>query len=401
MTPSEMLWLWQNAQGKKRILEVGSWKGRSTHALCSGAAKTGGMVWAVDHFRGSEGEAEAILGRPLREGESDHHAEAKANPDAFYHNFLETMKGFDNLTVYRADSLEAAKEFPDGFFDMIFLDGSHIEADVRADILAWAPKCSGLLAGHDYQGGWPGVMAAVDSTLGKPDGVNASIWHKKVQAPEVNPLLTYMEDCVKKGLPISFVKRGDGEEAAMAGEKGANCDGHPYSEDLGRKLKTAFWHMDKLTAPRNGRTWVNVVPFEDQRFYNILLHRPDQNFDAVKGFWSAVRESEAHKIFVGPERLKAVAGMLKAEFVKIPLVNAFSEYDWIRGKLMQHAKPGTVFIFCASMVGKVWMAHLLERSAEISCIDAGSAWDPLFVPGGTRTMQLRQELLQREYAEWM
>jgi hypothetical protein len=218
---------------------------------------------------------------------------------------------------------------------------------------------------------------------------------------EDNPLRAYLADCVKKGLPVSFIKRGDGEELAMTGEKGANCDGHPYSVELGQKLKTAFWHLEKKSAPREGRTWVNVVPFNDQKFYNILLHRNDQDFDSVKAFWGAVRDSEHPKVFVGPGRLKPVADMLKAgTFIETPLVNAFSEYNAIREKLMWHAKAGTIFVFCAGMPAKVWIAHLLEREENISCIDAGSAWDPLVV-GQTRTEQLPKWLLEHEYAEWM
>jgi hypothetical protein len=68
---------------------------------------------------------------------------------------------------------------------------------------------------------------------------------------------------------------------------------------------------------------------------------------------------------------------------------------------MWHCKPGAVFIMSCGMMAKVLAANLLERSQEISVLDAGSAWDPLFVDGGTRTMQLPKWLLEREYAEWM
>ena len=386
MLPSELVWLHDNAQGKKRILEVGSWKGRSTHALCTGAAKSG-TVYAVDHFGGSS-----------EVGDWTHGADA----DEIFRQFTSNTAQFENLIVRRADSLEAVKDFPEGYFDAAFVDATHDFEHVRSDILAWRSKVKGggLLCGHDFQLGWPGVCAAVRAVVGDPDGVSGAIWWKKVPPRDTQPLLSYLTSMVREGKPASFVKLGDGEQACMDGEKGANCDGHPYSEPLAWKLKMAFSALEKMTAPREGRTWVNVVPFSDQPYFNCLLHRNTNSLDDVKAFWAAVRESDKLKVFVGPRRLEPVAGMLKALFVEVPLVNAFSEYDAIREKLTWHAKAGTIFVFSAGFVSKVLIANLLQRTQEISCIDAGSCWDPLVV-GPTRTEQLPKWLLEHEYREWM
>jgi len=57
----------------------------------------------------------------------------------------------------RSSSLDAAKEFPDGFFDLVFIDGNHTQVAVKADLLAWWPKVrpEGLFCGDDYL--WPGL----------------------------------------------------------------------------------------------------------------------------------------------------------------------------------------------------------------------------------------------------
>jgi len=156
-----------------------------------------------------------------------------------------------------------------------------------------------------------------------------------------------------------------------------------------------------MSAPKEGRTWVNVVPFEDQPFYNCILHRSGNNLAAVKEFWGAVRDSASPKVFIGPARLRPAAEMLKAQFIEIPLVNAFAEYRSIKEKLIWKAEFGTIFIFCAGMTAKPLIASLLEFRPEMSCIDAGSAWDPLFVEQPTRTEQLSKEVLEQEYREWM
>ena len=76
-------------------------------------------------------------------------------------------------------SVEAAANYADGFFDLVFIDADHEEASVRADIEAWRPKVrngGGILSGHDY--GWtnhPGVKAAVDALFG-PVNHYESVW---------------------------------------------------------------------------------------------------------------------------------------------------------------------------------------------------------------------------------
>lgn len=166
MIPREMAWLYGQAQKHKRILEYGSWKGRSTHALCQGAEPGGGIVWAVDHFGGSADP-----------GDLTHNADA----NEVYGAFLENTKDCPNLRVRRADGATAVKDFPDGYFDMIFIDGEHTEEAFRADLLRWAPKVArdGILCGHDYSPTWPGIRKALLDVLGEPDGVCGSIWFKR------------------------------------------------------------------------------------------------------------------------------------------------------------------------------------------------------------------------------
>ncbi len=75
-------------------------------------------------------------------------------------------------------SVEAAKELADT--DVTFIDAGHDLTSVRADILAWGPKCK-TLCGHDYQPNWAGVVAAVDELC--PGAVNpiGEIWVRRDQ----------------------------------------------------------------------------------------------------------------------------------------------------------------------------------------------------------------------------
>ena len=59
---------------------------------------------------------------------------------------------FPNIKIIRNLSTEAAKQFPDGYFDYVYIDADHSYEAVRDDIKAWYPKVKqfGVLGGHDY-----------------------------------------------------------------------------------------------------------------------------------------------------------------------------------------------------------------------------------------------------------
>lgn len=132
MSDGELQWLYEAAKDCKRIVEIGCWKGRSTHALLSGCH---GTVFAVDHFMGNPSEIDTA------------HAEAKTVD--IYEIFERNVGSFSNLFVLRKDSIEASKHFKDNSLDMVFIDGEHTKQAFKADYETWLPKCSGLFCGHD------------------------------------------------------------------------------------------------------------------------------------------------------------------------------------------------------------------------------------------------------------
>jgi len=143
MEPIELAWLYVAANGMESIVEIGSWRGKSTHALLSGCK---GTVWAVDHFRGNK----------------EH---TKADKKDIYKTFLKNVGHFKNLRVLKMDSSEAVKKFKDNSVDMVFIDGSHAYDDVKEDIRAWYPKAKKIICGHDFN--FPPVYNAVRESLDK------------------------------------------------------------------------------------------------------------------------------------------------------------------------------------------------------------------------------------------
>lgn len=167
MTPAELAWLYRRGIENRMIVEVGSWKGRSTYALAASGAK----VIAVDTWEGVPHDPAT---------QRDYYAEAAADSDAVYQEFLDNTRGL-NVTAMRMSSHAAAALLMVEYgpvFDVVFIDADHAYDAVRDDILAYRPllRPGGLLCGHDYERGCSGVIRAVDELLPGATIGPDSIW---------------------------------------------------------------------------------------------------------------------------------------------------------------------------------------------------------------------------------
>ena len=130
------------------VVEIGSWKGRSTVVLARAlASRGGGVVHAIDPHQGGL-----------------EHTPGADTFDEFVGNVK--RKGVAHLVrAHRASSLEVARGWsePAG---MVWVDGSHEYEDVRADLEAWLPHLvsGGVLAMHDTTN-LPGPGRAADELL--------------------------------------------------------------------------------------------------------------------------------------------------------------------------------------------------------------------------------------------
>lgn len=168
MSFKEQLFLFTQAGNMESVIELGSWKGKSTHAICSSGCPD---VVAIDTWMGSKAEPSA-------------HAQAKDG--SVFEEFKRNVGHFKNLTIIKDDINNAVLDIPDKSVDMIFIDAGHTYEEVREDIRKWKGKAKILLCGHDYVSGWPGVKQAVDEELGGPDEIHDSIWVKWLNKPLVS-----------------------------------------------------------------------------------------------------------------------------------------------------------------------------------------------------------------------
>ena len=126
-----------------KILEIGSFMGRSTHYLATSlynAEKFDVKIYALDTFEGSSEHANIKL------------------PKDFSHMFRENLKFFIGRDVVRvcqgrSDDKKMLDKFEDNFFDYIMVDGAHEYEAVKSDVENWWPKLKddGVMFGDDIE----------------------------------------------------------------------------------------------------------------------------------------------------------------------------------------------------------------------------------------------------------
>lgn len=101
-----------------------------------------------------------------------------------YNAVCALVQGYTRAHVVRGISPGVANQFPDNYFDVVYIDANHAYEATKADLAAWYPKVKpgGALTGHDYlDGELPegsfGVKRAVTEFFGRdPDIVTQEAW---------------------------------------------------------------------------------------------------------------------------------------------------------------------------------------------------------------------------------
>ena len=130
------------------FVEVGSFLGKSAVYMAVEIINSEKDIKfdCIDHWEGSE----------------EHVDDDKVNLDTMYEDFLkniESVKGIIN--PIRAKSIDASKLYKPNSLDFVFIDASHDELSVKADLAYWMPRVKedGIIAGDDLNN--EGVANAV------------------------------------------------------------------------------------------------------------------------------------------------------------------------------------------------------------------------------------------------
>jgi predicted O-methyltransferase YrrM len=123
----------QTVSKDKIVLEIGSWKGRSTVCI----AEIAEQVFACDPHTAFNTQ---LLGEEFISLEE----------------WKENTKGYENIILLLGKSIDEVPKLRDDFFDVVFIDGCHFYASVKEDIELSIPKLKneGIFVFHDW--GWDG-----------------------------------------------------------------------------------------------------------------------------------------------------------------------------------------------------------------------------------------------------
>lgn len=151
LLPGQENWLFKTARSLPNganLVEIGSFKGRSTSCLAFGCRGAKKRVFAVDSFNGNQW---------------DFHERG------FFREFSENMKRCglgEYVEPVVGTSSEVAKSWTRPI-NFLFIDGSHRYEDVLADFAGFFPHVvtGGIVAFHDVCESWPGVLKAWHETI--------------------------------------------------------------------------------------------------------------------------------------------------------------------------------------------------------------------------------------------
>jgi Methyltransferase domain len=147
----------------KLIIEVGSWKGLSATTMATAVKQLGldTKIICIDTWLGA---TEFIGGTGERDLAPFH-----GYPTVYYQFIANVLHlGLQDIIVpFPQSSINAARwlRSKNVTAELIYLDASHEEDDVRLDLAAYYPLVAsgGVLFGDDYGTAWPGVANAVDA----------------------------------------------------------------------------------------------------------------------------------------------------------------------------------------------------------------------------------------------
>ena len=143
-SPKQERWFFGAAKAAPKnavIVEIGSFKGRSTVSFGFGCVGTQKHIYAIDLFEGDGADY----------GQGDF--------QKVFHDNVIRCELSNYITSIKKHSIQVAATW-DKPIDILFIDGSHEYQDVKADFEAFYPyvKKNGTIAFHDIKGKWDGVI---------------------------------------------------------------------------------------------------------------------------------------------------------------------------------------------------------------------------------------------------
>jgi hypothetical protein len=197
-----------------------------------------------------------------------------------------------------------------------------------------------------------------------------------------------------------FVKYGDGEYYAALFYEGGNCDGTPYTYNLGSKVRESFIYnsqqknamMGEWHSLKNKPFWEGLdAAIQDVQwvdFHTVLIDQNTSGNDKLNLF-KAIKECSRKKIYVANESMTRAKEIFNVEsHVIINASNWFdTEYDSVFHSVCSAVEDdaNTLILISAGMGGKFLVSELHKKYPRAIYIDIGSGFDMLCAKRNSRT----------------
>jgi predicted O-methyltransferase YrrM len=168
----ESAWLYRAARGRREIVEIGSYRGKSCVIMARGSLAGGGagaQITAIDPH---------AVGRDSPRFEF-HQKDRAVLLDAVGRHGVGRLVNEMVMT-----SREALERWDGRAIDLLWVDGDHSYEAARFDLEAWGEfvRPGGVAAAHDYSERFPGVVRAWDEVMteargwGRTRRVRSLVW---------------------------------------------------------------------------------------------------------------------------------------------------------------------------------------------------------------------------------
>ena len=220
---------------------------------------------------------------------------------------------------------------------------------------------------------------------------------------------------IKRCENFSFIKFGDGELRCMMGCEGGDQE-YLYYKELAQKLHAA-WYFFNTKENIYIAKWNDHKPGMDgttdtERFLNDLISGTNVGVDFVNfeillqntltkqkfDFYKTIKASKRKKIYVGPGRiLPGIKGFLNTDLaIEAPYPDTFRYYDKVLEWTLKEACDNSIIMLSVGPVANLLIHDLVRYNPNITCLDMGSALEPLtFV--NTREGQLPRVVVRKYY----
>ncbi len=204
-------------------------------------------------------------------------------------------------------------------------------------------------------------------------------------------------ECIRRRIPVSFSKYGDGEYACANAFNGHNCDADSYTEKKRAALIESFKYMTQSAENSYVSYWTDdissywqsltTVPIRWAKLHTLILD--DASVEDKIELYKTIKQSNMKKIYIcNPLMVKAQTLLNIDWLVHVPLNNWFEilfvKLIAIIKNIVVSSNDQFIIMCSAGMSSKIIICELHKLFPNNIYLDIGSALDTICTKRVTR-----------------